>query len=177
MLARGRHYGGEKWHHTGMFLPRARISSPRTPGGLLVTMPLLGAWGEAEAPSGIGANAVVIGIDGAGGRSLSTCCGCTVAAFSGGLDPLPHPHRKTASRPRLHRFVCGDCCGGFAQTSTIQHKQISGLNPQHPYNIKKTPTPRSALITRRSGVRIPPPLPLKPSESKGSGGFVFSPQG
>jgi hypothetical protein len=45
------------------------------------------------------------------------------------------------------------------------------------------------LITRRSGVasdatrreafaaegcsRIPPPLPLKPSESKGSGGFLF----
>ena len=48
------------------------------------------------------------------------------------------------------------------------------------------------LITRRSGVasdatrreafaaegcsRIPPPLPLKPSESKGSGGFVVEPQ-
>ena len=51
---------------------------------------------------------------------------------------------RTEHGPGLHSLVCGDSCGGFARTSPIQLKQISGLTPQHPYNIEKSPTPESA---------------------------------
>jgi hypothetical protein len=64
-LARGGQYVTQKWHHTPMFLPSARISCPRTLGGLLVVLSLLGACGEAHRPTGIGTRAVVTGIDGA----------------------------------------------------------------------------------------------------------------
>ncbi len=76
---------------------------------------------------------------------------------------------------RLHRFVCGDCCGGFARTSPIRPNPAGGLTPQHPGNIANPPTPGSVLITRRSGVRIPPPLPRKeaPGVVRTSGALSF----
>jgi hypothetical protein len=70
VLAKRKEYVTQKWHHTPMFLPSARISWPRTLGGLLVVLSLLGACGEADAPAGIGTRAVVIGIDGADWRVI-----------------------------------------------------------------------------------------------------------
>ena len=53
---------------------------------------------------------------------------------------------------------CGDCCGDFARMSPIQLELIIDLSPQHPYNNGEIPAPGSTLITRRSEVRILPPL-------------------
>ena len=70
VLARRGEYVTQKWHHTHMFLPGARISYPRWLSGLLVALSLLGACSEAGAPAGIGTRAVVIGIDGADWRVI-----------------------------------------------------------------------------------------------------------
>ena len=34
-------------------------------------------------------------------------------------EPPPSPIERQPFRSRLHQFVCGDCCGGFARTSHI----------------------------------------------------------
>ncbi len=70
VLAWHREYLTQKWHHTPMFLPCVKIRCPRTLGGLLVALSVLGACGEADGPAGIGTRAVVIGIDGADWRVI-----------------------------------------------------------------------------------------------------------
>jgi hypothetical protein len=66
--------------------------------------------------------------------------------------------------------VCGDRCGGFARTSPIQPYPTGNVSPQLPYTQRETPDLGSVLITRRSGVRIPPPLP----NMRAAGGRVTS---
>jgi hypothetical protein len=92
------------------------------------------------------------------------------------IRPPPQPRSKVSPfAPAIHRSVCGDCCGGFVPSSPIQLYRFFGLTPQDAKNIEKTPTPDSALITRRSGVRIPPPLPRNeaPGVVRTSGALYF----
>ncbi len=54
-------------------------------------------------------------------------------------------------------------CGGFDRTSPIGTKFPEPLSPQVPYIKRETPDPRSILLTRGSGVRVPdgpPGIPL-----------------
>ena len=74
-------------YHTRKFCRCGEISCPRTLGGLLVALLLLGGCGEASAPVGIGTRAVVIGIDGADWRVIEALVTRTWVLSDGLAEP------------------------------------------------------------------------------------------